>query len=246
VRIRVAQGAGVISHYDWARGREAMIRLGPDTGPVVIVALPLFEEANRTRTFAVTMMRALADRGVASALPDLPGTGESEADLADTSLLDMREAHEALTLKLYGEGSAVFALGIRSGALIDTFSLVRGRWHLAPQDGDAVLRELVRLKNAEGGAQKYDRHTIIGAAQDAVPIGGNLVSTTLLADLSGASVHDHAGVPRRVVRLESDPGAADHKVDAAPLWRRAEPGNDPALAAALADDVTTWVRSCAG
>ena len=31
-----------------------MIRFGPDTGPVVVAALPLFEEANRTRAFMVT------------------------------------------------------------------------------------------------------------------------------------------------------------------------------------------------
>ncbi len=42
-----------IDHYDWSGGREALLRFGPDTGPVVILALPLFEEANRTRTFAV-------------------------------------------------------------------------------------------------------------------------------------------------------------------------------------------------
>ena len=42
-----------------------MLRFGPDTGPVVVVALPLFEEANRTRAFAVSILRALAARGIA-------------------------------------------------------------------------------------------------------------------------------------------------------------------------------------
>ncbi|RYD50253.1 MAG: hypothetical protein EOP60_12200, partial [Sphingomonadales bacterium] len=60
----------MIDHYDWAGGREAMLRFGPATGPVVIAALPLFEEANRTRTFVVTLLRALAERGIAGALPD--------------------------------------------------------------------------------------------------------------------------------------------------------------------------------
>ena len=53
-----------LAHYDGPRGREAMIRTGPANGPVALFALPLFEEANRTRSFAVTILRALADRGI--------------------------------------------------------------------------------------------------------------------------------------------------------------------------------------
>ncbi len=71
----------MIDHYDWPGGREAMLRFGPTNGPVMIVAPPLFEEANRTRAFVVTILRALAERGIASALPDLPGTGESLLDI---------------------------------------------------------------------------------------------------------------------------------------------------------------------
>ena len=67
----------MIDHYDWAGGREAMIRFGPSTGPVVVAVLPLFEEANRTRTFLTGVLRRLAERHIASVLPDLPGQGES-------------------------------------------------------------------------------------------------------------------------------------------------------------------------
>ena len=48
--------------YDWAGGRETMLRFGPDAGPLVVAVLPLFEEANRTRAFLVAMLRALAGR----------------------------------------------------------------------------------------------------------------------------------------------------------------------------------------
>ncbi|MBN2972297.1 hypothetical protein JW805_09750 [Roseomonas aeriglobus] len=237
----------MIDWYDWPGGREAMIRLGPDHGPVVIVALPLFEEANRTRTFAVTMMRALAECGVASVLPDLPGTGESLVALQDVTLTTMREAHEALTLSFDAAGRRTYAVGIRSGALLDPFSLNFGRWHLAPQSGEDVLRELVRIKNAEaGGTARYDRHTIIGADEDPIRIGGQSLSSDLLADLPGALIFAGAGVAQRTVRLDSDPAPADRKVAGAPLWRRAEPGNDIALAEALAEDIAQWVRTCAG
>ncbi|URW76782.1 hypothetical protein M9980_06180 [Sphingomonas donggukensis] len=237
----------MIDHYDWSGGREAMIRLGPDDGPVVIVALPLFEEANRTRTFAVTIMRALAQRGVASVLPDLPGTGESLVATEDATLLMMREAHEGLVLHFDASGRQTYAVGLRSGALIDAFSLMFGRWHLSPQSGGDLLRELVRMKNAEvGRAERYDVHTIIGAEGDPIIIAGNRISSAMLADISGASPFDHAEIPRRVLRMDSDARPADRKINGAPLWRRAEPDNDPALAETLADDIAAWVRSCAG
>ena len=50
--------------------------------------------------------------------------------------------------------------------------------------------------------------------------------------------------PCRVVRLEGDSASADLHVAGSPLWRRAEPDNDPALALALADDLADWVRRC--
>lgn len=235
----------MIDHYDWAGGREAMIRLGPDSGPVVIVAPPLFEEANRTRTFAMTIMRALAELGVASALPDLPGTGESIVATRDTTLSKMREAHAAVTLHFDALGRRTYAAGIRSGALLDVFSLMFGRWHLSPVAGEDVLTDLVRLYNAGDPEYRVDRQTIVGAGNP-LAIGGTPLSSAMLADLSAASVMEPGSLPQRTVRLLTDPRPADRKVDAAPLWRRAEPGNDPALAATLADDIATWVRACDG
>ena len=67
----------MIDFYDGPGGREAMLCLGPAQGPVVLVALPFWEEANRTRVVAVAMLRALARHGIGGVLPDWPGTGES-------------------------------------------------------------------------------------------------------------------------------------------------------------------------
>jgi hypothetical protein len=206
----------VIDHYDWEGGREAMLRFGPATGPVVVAALPLFEEANRTRTFVVTILRALAERGVASALPDLPGQGESLTPTEAATIADMRAAFAAVP----GD----YSLAIRSGALLDAGER-KGRWHLAPQQGAELLRELNRLRSA-GGADNF---------------GGNRLSATLLAELEAATAAE-----ARVVRPEPDAKPADLKVPGAPLWRRAEPDNDPALADLLADDIAAWVRACEG
>lgn len=207
----------MIDWYDWPGGREAMIRLGPDHGPVVVVVLPLFEEANRTRTFAVTMMRALAVRGVASALPDLPGTGDSLVATEAATLADWQSALSAAATAVGARAS----VAIRSGALLD--GAIANRWHLAPQNGAALVRELDRLRAADGR------------------IAGNRVDPGVIDALSLA-----APAAARTVRLESDPGPADRTVPGAPLWRRAEPGNDPVLADALADDIGDWVRQCAG
>ncbi|MCP3734461.1 hypothetical protein M9979_06165 [Sphingomonas sp. RP10(2022)] len=231
-----------IDHYDWSGGREALLRFGPDTGPVVVAALPLFEEANRTRTFTVGLLRALADRGIAGLLPDVPGQGESLTPLADLTILRMAEALEAVTGACHEAGRRTYALGIRSGTLLDYCALHSGRWHFAPQRGDDLLRELHRIWRAAG--HHGDRDAMIYGDADPVEIAGNLLSTDLLSSLSAATPFDRPGSPRRVVRLASDPAPADRKIDVAPLWRRSEPGDDITLAQILADDIAEWIATC--
>ena len=270
-------GAPRISHYDWSGGREAMLRFGPDTGPVAILALPLFEEANRTRTFAVRLLRELGTRGVAGALPDLPGQGESVVPLEEVSLADMQAASAAAA----SAAGARYVIGIRSGALLAGDASVAGHWHLSPQDGASLVRELSRIARhlrapildpglrrgtadvgervadppvttlPPRGAAKYpgERRGPGGsgprvdtiARSAVVEVAGNLVSQSFLETLS-----NQAPPAARTIRLSSDPAPADRTIDAAPLWRRAEPGDDPALAALLADDIAAWIATCAG
>ena len=235
----------MIDHYDWSGGREAMLRFGPRTGPVVVVALPLFEEANRVRAFAVTICRLLAKRGVASVLPDLPGQGESLAALEQTTLIRMREAMEGVADYAAKHGRP-YAIGIRSGALLDAFAHFAGRWHLAPVDGEALARDLLRLALAGGAVPPgSDLHALI-AADRPTPVAGNLLSGDMVADLRCGLLYDRPDVPLRTIRLDTDPKPADRHVPGTPLWRRAEPDNDPALAALLADDIADWIAACEG
>jgi len=221
----------MIDRYDWAGGSEAMLRFGPATGPIVVLALPLFEEANRTRTFAVTMLRALAEHGIASMLPDFPGQGESERATARFSLSDARQAYDNLVENLSSQRRA-YGAAIRSGALMG------GQWQFGPVTGGDLLRDLARVRQLATG-ERLDP-----SEHDDAPIeyAGNLLSPSLLAELTGAVPTDS----RRVVRLESDPRDADLKLPGAPLWRRSEPGNDPELAELLAADLARWVRTCDG
>lgn len=241
----------MIDHYDWAGGREAMLRFGPDTGPVVIAALPLFEEANRTRAFMVTILRLLAERGIAGALPDIPGQGESLVPTETLSFLRMQEGFEAAADHIIDERRMPYALGIRSGTLLDAYALVAGRWHFAPQDGAGLVRELKRIKEASEGHSLPDiwyfsDGPLTDEDDPPVEVAGNLISPDLLVDVGIKTPFDEPGIARRVVRLETDPKPADRKIAGSPLWRRAEPDNDLALAALLADDIAAWVRACEG
>ncbi len=229
----------MIDLYGWAGGQEAMLRFGPPTGPVVIAALPLFEEANRTRAFVVSILRLLAQRGIAGALPDLPGQGESLVPTHRTSLLKMQDGFNFACDSFDREGRPCYALAVRSGALLDTHAAVAGRWHLAPMLGDKLLRELKRTALA-ADPQRKDLDSLDFQGDTIIEIAGNLVSRALLGEL--AMARPAAGA--RVVRLASDIADADRKVDGNPLWRRAEPDNDPALAALLADDIADWIQSC--
>ncbi len=250
-----------IDGYGWPGGREATLRFGPDFGPVVVVALPLFEEANRTRAFVVGILRALAVRGIGSVLPDLPGQGESLALLETVSLADMQAAFAAVVAQAGRDGRGCYSIAVRSGALVTDVlprrrepslgprlrgdagrdeaaggdSLVGNRrWHLSPQDGPSLLRELSRIKKADGGLGDLDTKTAL--------IAGNHLSPALLGELATQTT----GPADRTVRLTTDPAPADRHIDGPPLWRRSEPGTDDALSQILAADIADWIAACEG
>ncbi len=219
-----------------------MLRFGPGTGPVVVVALPLFEEANRTRAFAVTILRALADRGIAGALPDLPGQGESLLPTDDTSIMKLRDGFVAAVESI---DRPAYSLAIRSGALLDTLALLQGRWHLSPMTGADLLRELVRTRQASAreAGEKFDTSTLgVDRAAPPVELAGNLISQHLLSELSAVTPMTDS---TRTVRLATEAKPADAKLPGSPLWRRAEPDNDIAFAQAVADDIAEWIATCA-
>lgn len=234
----------MISHYDWAGGREAMLRFGPADGPVVVMALALFEEYNRTRAFGVTILRLLAARGIRGALPDLPGMGESLAALEATSLADWRAAYRAAA-NAAGNRRPVHSVTIRGGALVDSDTEVGSRWQLSPVTGEGMVRELLRAKAiAEPGtAAPFD---VMAPARDGPPIelAGNAISRAMLTDLLPAQ--SPVGSRIRVVRLRRDRSLSDRRIESAPPWRRAEPDSDRALAVELADDIAEWIAACAG
>jgi len=199
---------------------EWRLRIGPATAPLLLFLPPLFEEMNRTRALLVATMRALAERGWASILPDLPGTGESERPLEDCSWEDWRAAaRDAAHAPIAG------VVSMRGGCLLDDAVDASCAWRLSPAHGAALLRDLERAARiSEGGSAGY------------------APSLALRDPLAAARP---AETPKlRTVRLEGDRGEAALKLPLPRLWRRSEPQNSSEFVSIIASDIDLWVRSC--
>lgn len=204
------------SRYRVGDGDEWAMRIG--SGPAVLFLPPLFEEMNRTRALLASTMRALAARGFQSWLPDLPGTGESERALEEVSWQDWQEAAEAA----FEAAGAVASVSLRGGALLD--GPAPARWRFAPATGASLARDLARAGlMTEGGGGYAPSQALLDALASAEPAEGGTV---------------------RTLRLSTDRGEADLKLEGPPLWRRAEPQNSSEMAEAMALDISQWVRSC--
>ena len=231
----------MIERYAWAGGTEAWWKHGKAGQPLVIAALPPFEEANRTRGLMMRVLMQLTVHGISVALPDLPGTGESLVATRDARLSDWQGAYAAAVEQARRDHPEIHSIAIRAGALIDAQADVASRWHLSPQDGASLHRELVRIAKA---AALEDGESVDWPPPGAVvEVAGNRISSDLLAELQTG--YSQSAGPIRVVRLTQDPAPADRHVDGAPLGRRAEPDQDIDLADALADDIADWIARCA-
>lgn len=211
---------------------EWLMRIGaPEARPLLFVP-PLFEEMNRTRALLAATMRALAPRGYCCWLPDLPGTGESERALDEIGWEDWRDAvRDAAAAVALEAGRSPAVASLRGGALLDDAVETDCRWRFAPADGASLSRDLLRSS--------------LVAQQDGAPgldLAGYRLGETLLDTLATAIPAPLE--PLRVVRLASDRGDADFKLDGPALWRRSEPASSPELAAALADDLAAWIEQC--
>lgn len=214
--------------YKTARTQEWMMRVGDPRTPPILFVPPLFEELNRTRALIVATMRALAREGHCAWLPDLTGTSESLASLSEATWDEWRSDVRAASAHVAEAGGrAPLVASIRGGALLDDAAAGDCHWRFAPVSGASLARDLDRA--ALGGGAEWAGYF------DATP--------ELRAALAAAEAAEVIHV--RTVRLATDPGAADFKVEGPSLWRRSEPGKSGDLAASLAKDIAEWRRRCA-
>jgi alpha-beta hydrolase superfamily lysophospholipase len=221
----VKAGGLAFERFQGSGGDEWLMRLGRADAPAILFVPPLFEEMNRTRALIVAAMRWLAKRGHGCWLLDLGGTGESERALEDVEWGDWRHDVKAAAAHIAEKARKPLIASLRGGALVDDGALARGWWRLAPLDGAAVTRDMVR------------------AGLAGVEWAGYAPSPALKPWLEAATPAPVA--PLRIVRLASDIQPADAKLAGPALWRRSEPGHSDPLAEAMAADILTWSRQCA-
>lgn len=198
-------------------------RFGEHHDLQVLLFEPLFEEANRTRRLIAQMARGLDAAGIGLIIACLSGTGESDVGTDHITLAGWQA--DAATLAAHFRPTVIASL--RGGALIDSAALAGGYWRFSPESGARIVRDLRRTQ----------------AAGDSDLFAGNRLSEGFVAELEAAGLAPVSLL--RIVRLESEAAEADAKVVGSPLWRRAEPGEDTALAQALAADLAAWVQTCA-
>lgn len=219
---------------------EHILRIDPMGAPraTVLIVPPLFEEANRSRRTLVLAMRALAARGFAARLPDLPGQNESLVPLADVDLARWQAALADVAARIDGP---LLVASVRGGALIDHRVAAAAWWRLAPAGGPPLLRTLMRARvtaDREAGLTSSLESLQEQAQTAPLLLAGNRLSPAMIAQLGAAEVQSVD--PLRSVTL----GNGRDAIAGTPLWLRAEPGEDAAMAEAIAADIAAWSKTC--
>lgn len=187
------------------------------------------------RTLVLTM-RALSRLGTPCLLPDLPGQNDSQIVTEAVTLADWRSALAGFAC---AEARPLVVASWRGGALIDdAISGAIGWWRMAPVQGASIVKAMIRTRIAgdkEAGLQSSAEAIRAAAAQGPVELAGNLLSAAMLDALDAANPAPIE--PLRQVMPADLNGSA--------LWLRAEPGEDAAMAEAMAADIHGWVATCA-
>ena len=217
---------------------EHRLRIDPAGTPraTILIVPPLFEEANRMRRTLVLAMRALAAEGFAAVLPDLPGQNESLVPLVEVDLDRWQGALSEVAASIDGP---VMIASVRGGTLIDHGAKAAAWWRLAPVGGVSLLRTLMRSRvsaDREAGVAS-SLESLQDEAKDApLLLAGNRLSPAMIAQLGASEAQ--VVEPLRSVGLGAD------GIAGTPLWLRAEPGEDAAMAAAIATDIAAWSKTC--
>ena len=217
---------------------EHRLRVAPAGAPraTILIVPPLFEEANRTRRTLVLAMRTLAAEGFAAVLPDLPGQNESPVPLVEVDLDRWRDAFAEIATEIDGP---VIVASFRGGALIDHKAQAKAWWRLAPVGGASLLRTLMRARvsaDREAGITSSLESLQDEAKSAPLLLAGNRLSPAMVAQLGASEAQ--AVEPLRSVGLGAD------GIAGTPPWLRAEPGEDAAMADAIAADISAWSKTC--
>ena len=226
------------SGYVFARAEEYCLMAGDSNASRrILIVPPLFDEMNRMRRVLVSAMRGLADLGVCSILPDLPGCNESMARLVDQDLDKWRGAIAAVAEQL----GATHIASIRGGVLIDNGSARLPHWRLSPVKGGSLLKAMLRTRIAgdkETGISSNMESLIEQGCREPIELAGNMIGPDMLSSMQYAEAEPLAKLT--VTAL----GDGADEVSGRALWLRAEPQDDPAMATSIAEQLYHWSASC--
>jgi hypothetical protein len=220
--------------YESLGTAQPAMSFGPEGGPQLFIIPPLFEELNRTRKLLSDVMRALAANGIASHLPDLPGTGESETDLIDQEWADWRQAIDDAA----DECSATAILSVRGGCLLDDAAAPKPLMRFSPVEGKALIRDLVRSRSLNDADFDSDAQKAVFTDGPTI-LGGYPINASLACAVRDAGIVEVEAA--KTLRLENEHGDADDRVTGPPLWRRAEPSGSDELTRALSTAIIEWI-----
>ena len=202
----------------------------------ILIVPPLFDEMNRVRAMLVAAMRGLAERGMMTMLPDLPGCNESLAPVSSQSV----QSWQGAMLSAAHQLGATHIASIRGGSLIAT-QIRLPHWSLASVKGASLVKTMLRTRIAsdkEAGRTSSIETLMSEARTGPIDLAGYALGPDMLAGLE-AAVPGEASV---AVTLGDESG----QLSGRPLWLRAEPQEDADMSAALAAELDRWSASCGG
>jgi hypothetical protein len=196
----------------------------------LLIVPALFDEANRLRRLTVEVMRRLDHAGIDSLLPDLPGCNESQQPLGEQNL----ELWQHAAVSAAREFRATRVLAIRGGALVVPRSLPG--WRYAPTGGATILRQMLRMRilsSREAGREETQGGLLEQGLAEGLELAGYQLSSAMIADLQAAMPPEET--EQTIIGQDMLGGGA--------LWLRAEPGEAPAQADALAAIITVGIKA---
>ena len=215
-------GGGIAEEYVLTFDQDRYARL--------LIVPALFDESNRMRRLTLEVMRRLDGAGIDCILPDFPGTNESEQPLEAQSIDDWRDAIGAAAIHF----RATHVLGIRGGCLFTPEKLPC--WHYAPAKGANILRQMVRariLASREAARDETRESLMEQAAAQGIELAGHRIGAEFISDFE--TLEPIADGTIREIGQDMVGGSG--------LWLRAEPGESPEQADALAAVIAIGIGS---
>ena len=220
-----------LQYIEWMWDERAEGALAADRSRAdrLLLVPALFDEANKLRRFTVEVMRRLDAAGVDCLLPDLPGCGESLAPLVVQTPTSWRTAMATAA----AQWGATHVLAIRGGALV---APALPGWALAPVKGASVLRQMLRarvLAAREAGREESSEALLAEAKASGRELAGYAIGAKFISEFHDLEMTNSSDIEVIEQAGLGGPG----------LWLRAEPGEDPAQAEALAARVSTGLAA---